>query len=87
MNNQCEELRKTVYDVKENLFSEIEELIATCEEDANKFYEKGNKSAGTRIRKSAQQIRKQIHHPSIRKQMVKIEEAAKDLRTAISETK
>ena len=87
MNNQFEELRKTVYDVKENLFSEIEELIATCEEDANKFYEKGNKSAGTRIRKNAQQIRKQIHHPSIRKQMVKIEEAAKDLRTAISETK
>ena len=87
MNNQFEELRKTVYDVKENLFSEIEELIATCEEDANKFYEKGNKSAGTRIRKSAQQIRKQIHHPSIRKQMVKIEKGFKLLRTTISETK
>jgi septation ring formation regulator EzrA len=87
MNNQFEELRKTIFDVKENLFSEIDELIATCEEDADKFYEKGNKSAGTRIRKSAQLIRKQIHHPSIRKQMVKIEEAAKTLRSAISETK
>jgi len=86
MSNQFEELRKTVYDVKESLFAEIEELIATCEEDADKFYEKGNKSAGTRIRKSAQLIRKQIHHPSIRKQMVKIEEAAKTLRTTISET-
>jgi len=48
-------------------FQELQDLVATFEKDFIKFYEKGNKSAGTRIRKSmnelkrkAQEIRKEI---------------------------
>ena len=48
-------------------FSELVELVHTFEKDFIKFYEKGNKSAGTRVRKSmnelkrkAQEIRKEV---------------------------
>lgn len=36
-------------------FTELKELIASAEADATKFYEKGNASAGTRLRKALQQ--------------------------------
>ena len=46
---------------------ELRDLIDTFEKDFVKFYEKGNKSAGTRVRKSmndlkkkAQEIRKEV---------------------------
>ena len=46
---------------------ELRDLIETFEKDFVKFYEKGNKSAGTRVRKSmndlkkkAQEIRKEV---------------------------
>ena len=38
-------------------FNDLKELIAGLEEDANKFYEKGNKAAGVRLRKGLQEIR------------------------------
>jgi Histone H1-like protein Hc1 len=48
-------------------FSELVDLVHTFEKDFIKFYEKGNKSAGTRVRKSmnelkrkAQDIRKEV---------------------------
>ncbi len=48
-------------------FQELKDLLATFEKDFVKFYEKGNKSAGTRVRKSmndlkrkAQEIRKEV---------------------------
>lgn len=46
---------------------ELKDLVASFEKDFVKFYEKGNKSAGTRVRKSmnelkrkAQEIRKEV---------------------------
>lgn len=84
--NQFEELKKTIQDVKHEIFTEMEILLENCQEDAEKFYEKGNKSAGSRIRKNAQLVRKQIHHPTIRKSMNRIEEAAKALRENISQS-
>lgn len=39
-------------------FDEIKNLIGSFEEDMNKFYEKGNKAAGTRARKGLQELRK-----------------------------
>jgi hypothetical protein len=39
-------------------FQQIKALIADLEADAEKFYEKGNKSAGTRIRKGMQELKK-----------------------------
>lgn len=48
-------------------FTELRELLDTFEKDFVKFYEKGNKSAGTRLRKDmnelkrkAQEIRKEV---------------------------
>ncbi len=36
---------------------QIKLLVNTLTEEATKFYDKGNKSAGTRARKSAQEIK------------------------------
>ena len=39
------------------LYEQLKTLVATLEEDVTKFYEKGNKTAGTRIRKGCQDIK------------------------------
>jgi hypothetical protein len=38
-------------------FEEIKSLIAALESDADKFYNKGNSAAGTRIRKGMQDLK------------------------------
>ncbi len=50
-----------------NRFQELVALVQSFEKDFQKFYEKGNKSAGTRVRKAmnelkrkAQEIRKEV---------------------------
>jgi hypothetical protein len=50
-----------------NRLQELRDLLVTFEKDFIKFYEKGNKSAGTRVRKhmndlkrKAQEIRKEV---------------------------
>ena len=39
------------------LLNEIQEVLNSVQEDATKFYEKGNRAAGTRVRKAMQQIK------------------------------
>jgi hypothetical protein len=39
-------------------FEQIKSLITEAGLDIEKFYEKGNKSAGTRIRKAMQELKK-----------------------------
>jgi uncharacterized protein YukE len=39
------------------LIEQLENLMATLKEDATKFLEKGNKSAGVRTRKGAQEMK------------------------------
>ena len=48
-------------------YNELKDLLATFEKDFEKFYDKENKSAGTRVRKAmndlkrkAQEIRKEV---------------------------
>lgn len=41
-----------------NRIDQMKSLIADLEPDMNKFYEKGNKAAGTRARKQLQEIKK-----------------------------
>jgi len=48
-------------------FTELQELLVSFEKDFEKFYDKSNKSAGTRVRKAmnelkrkAQEIRKEV---------------------------
>ncbi len=38
-------------------FNELKSLIAGLEADADKFYNKGNSAAGTRVRKGLQDIK------------------------------
>ncbi|SDD67063.1 histone H1 [Pedobacter soli] len=40
-----------------NSFEKLKELIAATEADANSFYVKGNKAAGTRLRKAYMEIK------------------------------
>ena len=49
------------------LFNELKDLVGTIEADAEKFYNAGNKAAGTRVRTGmqalknlAQEIRKEV---------------------------
>ncbi|WP_069131709.1 histone H1 [Rhodohalobacter halophilus] len=37
---------------------QIKNMVAELEDDMNKFYEKGNKAAGTRARKQLQELKK-----------------------------
>lgn len=39
-------------------FENLKQFVAGLEEDFQKFYEKGNKAAGTRVRKSMQDLKK-----------------------------
>lgn len=38
-------------------FEELKTLVEDLQEDAEKFYDKGNKAAGTRLRKGCQSIK------------------------------
>lgn len=40
-----------------NRFDELKQHVMGLEEDFSKFYEKGNKAAGTRVRKGMQDLK------------------------------
>lgn len=52
-------------------YRELQNLVESIETDAKKFYESGNKAAGTRLRKA----------------MLDIKERAQDIRNEVSELK
>ena len=54
-----------------NLLEQIREIVASTEEDYDKFYGKGNAAAGTRVRKNMQELKS----------------LAQDLRLDVQETK
>lgn len=56
-------------------FNKIKEVIAAAQEDAEKFFEKGNSAAGTRLRKFAKDIADSAK--AIRKQVSEIKAAEK----------
>jgi len=39
-------------------FNSLKEAVLNVEDDCKKFFEKGNKSAGTRLRKAMQEIKR-----------------------------
>ena len=71
--------------VKSEVFGEIDRLVEEMKVsgDVEKFYEKGVNSAGGRLRKNLQLIRKAINHPTNRTRMASIQDAAKELRSNI----
>lgn len=40
-----------------NRFSELKDLVMSLEDDFEKFYDKGNQAAGTRVRKGMQDLK------------------------------
>ncbi len=57
-------------------FTELRELLGSFEKDFIKFYEKGNKSAGTRVRKHMNELRRKAQE--IRKEIQEIKMKAKE---------
>ncbi len=57
-------------------FHELVNLVQSFEKDFTKFYEKGNKSAGTRVRKSMNELKKKAQE--IRKEIQEIKAKAKE---------
>jgi hypothetical protein len=45
----------------EERYGQLTDLVDGTEEDLMKFYEKGNKAAGTRARKSLMELKKLAH--------------------------
>lgn len=57
-------------------FTEIQDLLNSFEKDFIKFYEKGNKSAGTRVRKDMNELKRKAQ--DIRKEVQEIKQKAKE---------
>ena len=57
-------------------FTELRDLLNSYEKDFIKFYEKGNKSAGTRVRKEMNELKKKAQE--IRKEIQEIKAKAKE---------
>jgi len=56
-------------------FTEVKDLIHSLEDDFEKFYEKGNKAAGTRVRNGMQAIKNLAQ--DIRKEVTEIKNSNK----------
>ncbi|MBI1803951.1 MAG: histone H1 [Ignavibacteriae bacterium] len=57
-------------------FTELRDLLGNFEKDFIKFYEKGNKSAGTRVRKHMNELRRKAQE--IRKEVQEIKATSKE---------
>lgn len=58
----------------EKRYGKLEALIEGAREDLMKFYEKDNKAAGTRARKSLMELKKRAHEMRQEIQQIKKEE-------------
>lgn len=57
-------------------FNELSDLVTSFEKDFIKFYEKGNKSAGTRVRKEMNELKKKAQE--IRKEIQEMKAKSKE---------
>jgi hypothetical protein len=83
--NDFEKLKAEIASVQAAIFDPIISLVSAAEEDADKYYGKGVKSAGNRLKKKMQEIRKEIKHPAIKAEMTKLQEGAKNLRQTLTD--
>jgi 2'-5' RNA ligase len=63
-------------------FAQVKELVMGLEGDFEKFYEKNNQAAGTRVRKGMQELKELAQEIRIEVQNMKNEEEAKKEKTA-----
>ena len=83
--NDFEKLKAEIASVQAAIFDPIISLVSAAEEDADKYYGRGVKSAGNRLKKKMQEIRKEIKHPAIKAEMTKLQEGAKNLRQTLTD--
>lgn len=83
--NQFEELKAEIAAAQAAIFDPLNSLIASAEDDASKYYDKGVKSAGNRLKKKMQEIRKAIKHPVTKAHMTRIQNMAKDARQVLTD--
>ena len=57
-------------------FTDLRDLLNSFEKDFVKFYEKGNKSAGTRVRKHMNDLKRKAQE--VRKEVQEVKAKAKD---------
>lgn len=81
--NQFEKLKADVAAAQSAIFDPINSILTSAEDDAQKFYGKGVRSAGNRLKKKMQEIRKAIKHPAVKSQMSSIQNSAKGLRESL----
>ena len=62
-------------------FEELVSLVQSFQKDFQKFYEKGNKSAGTRVRKAMNELKKKAQE--VRKEVQEIKGKAKEEKPAM----
>lgn len=83
--NDFEKLKADIASAQAAIFDPIISLVSAAEDDADKYYGKGVKSAGNRLKKKMQEIRKEIKHPAIKAEMTKLQEGAKNLRQTLTD--
>jgi len=83
--NQFEQLKEEVAKSKLAIFGPIEELLTAAEDDSQKYYGKGVKSAGNRLKKKLQDVRKAIKFAEVKSQLSAVQTFAKDYRASLTE--
>lgn len=83
--NDFQKLKEEIASAQTAIFDPIISLVSAAEDDADKYYGKGVKSAGNRLKKKMQEIRKAIKHPMVKAEMTKIQEGAKNLRQTLTD--
>jgi gas vesicle protein len=83
--NHLEEIKAEIAAAQAAIFDPLHALIASAEDDASKYYDKGVKSAGNRLKKKMQEIRKAIKHPVAKAHLTKVQNMAKDARQALTD--
>lgn len=83
--DQFNKLKEEIAAAQAAIFGPINELIAAAEDDAQKFYGKGVKSAGNRLKKKLQEIRKATKGATAKAAITAVNAAAKNYRESLTE--
>lgn len=83
--DQFNKLKEEVAAAQAAIFGPVTELIAAAEDDAQKFYGKGVKSAGNRLKKKLQEIRKATKAATAKAAITAVNTAAKAYRESLTE--
>jgi hypothetical protein len=83
--DQFLKLKEEVAAAQAAIFGPVTELLAAAEEDAQKYYGKGVKSAGNRLKKKLQEIRKATKGATAKAAITGVQTSAKVYREALAE--